>query len=154
MDELTYTDLTARVSVNVHLRETTALRVRKFPGHGEGSVGAPFVSVDIGDGTGVVLLLHDLDELDRLADLIAEARQGMAEMLGLLPNGEPCRFVGLFGSWEWVEHGHDACMAELVDEPVPFVPTGTAWERHDDPTVSDDGSAPVDCGPAVSGGVR
>jgi hypothetical protein len=90
-----YDELTAHVSVGVHLRPTTGLRVSSFP---RATTGAPFVSMQIGDGAGeVAVMTHELADLDRLGDLVAEARQSLASML--------------------------TC--------------GTAWERHDDPTVED-----------------
>lgn len=90
-----YDELTARVSVGVHLRPTTGLRVSSFP---RAATGSPFVSMQIGDGAGeVAVMTHELADLDRLGDLVAEARQSLASMLT----------------------------------------SGTAWERHDDPTVED-----------------
>jgi hypothetical protein len=88
-------ELSARVSVGVHLRPTTGLRVASFPREATGS---PFVSMQIGDGAGeVAVMTHELADLDRLGDLVAEARRSLASMLVV----------------------------------------GTAWERHDDPTVED-----------------
>jgi len=86
-------ELTAHVTVAVHLRPTTGLRVASFP---RSTTGSPFVSLQIGDGAGQVrVMTHELADLDRLGDLIAQARQSLATMLT----------------------------------------AGTAWERHDDPTV-------------------
>jgi hypothetical protein len=92
---MTHSAATAHVSVGVHLRATTRLRVNSYP---ESGAGSPFVSMKIGMGAGQVsVMTHELDDLDRLGALVAEARQSLAHMLG----------------------------------------GGTAWERHDDPTVSD-----------------
>ena len=91
---MTHSAATAHVSVGVHLRATTRLRVNSYP---ESGAGSPFVSMKIGMGAGEVsVMTHELADLDRLGALVAEARQSLAHMLG-----------------------------------------GTAWERHDDPTVSD-----------------
>lgn len=88
-------ELSARVSVGVHLRPTTGLKVESFPRVASGSA---FVSMQIGDGAGQIsVMTHELADLDRLGALVAEARQSLASML-----------TG-----------------------------GTAWERHDDPTVDD-----------------
>jgi hypothetical protein len=88
-------ELSARVSVGVHLRPTTGLKVDSFP-HVDSC--SPFVAMKIGDGAGeIAVMTHKLADLDRLGALVAEARQSLASML----NG------------------------------------GTAWERHDDPTVDD-----------------
>ncbi|MEU4192758.1 hypothetical protein AB0E69_12725 [Kribbella sp. NPDC026611] len=89
-----YDELTARISVGVHLRPTTGLKVSSFP-H---TTGEPFVSMQIGDGAGeIAVMTHELSDLDRLGNLVAEARQSLTSMLT----------------------------------------NGTAWERHDDPTVED-----------------
>jgi hypothetical protein len=102
----------------------------------------PFVVVQLGDYSGGVgVFVRDLGVLTALGAAVDRARQDLAEELGLLPNGEPCGFVDVFGSIEWHEHDHEQCLEALVDEPIPFVPVesgpelGTAWERHDDPTV-------------------
>ncbi|WP_432883483.1 hypothetical protein ACQPYH_41795 [Kribbella sp. CA-245084] len=72
-------ELSARVSVGVHLRPTTGLRLASFP---RATTGSPFVSMQIGDGAGeVAVMTHDLADLDRLGDLIAEARKSLASML-------------------------------------------------------------------------
>ncbi|RZU20049.1 hypothetical protein EV645_2270 [Kribbella rubisoli] len=72
-------ELSARVSVGVHLRPTTGLRVASF--HRD-TTGSPFVSMQIGDGAGeVAVMTHQLADLDRLGDLVAEARRSLASML-------------------------------------------------------------------------
>ncbi|WP_328333034.1 hypothetical protein OHA70_15520 [Kribbella sp. NBC_00382] len=130
------------MTVNSHVRSATGLG-HKVWSAAEGS-GKPWVTITVGDYSGgVTLFAHDLAVLTELADVIERARQDLAEELGLLPNGEPCSLVDAFGTIEWHEHDHLQCLEALVDEPIPFVPTepapelGTAWERHDDPTVED-----------------
>ncbi len=104
----------------------------------------PWVTIRVGDHRGgVTLFVHDLAVLAELGGVIERARQELAEELGLLPNGEPCAFVDVFGSIEWNEHDHDQCLEALVDEPILFVPAesaaelATAWELDVDPTVED-----------------
>ncbi|WP_405063847.1 hypothetical protein OG474_19965 [Kribbella sp. NBC_01505] len=129
----------AAVTIHVHMDEHTALRKKLFTSPG----GSPWMTLDIGDGLETIsLFVRDLTVLDGLGDMVEQARKELAGELGLLPNGEPCRFVDVLGSLEWNEHDHDQCLEQLIDEPVPFVPVvvsspGTAWERHDDPTVED-----------------
>jgi hypothetical protein len=72
-------ELSARVSVGVHLRPTAGLRVASFP---RAATGSPFVSMQIGDGAGeVAVMTHELADLDRLGDMVAEARKSLASML-------------------------------------------------------------------------
>ncbi len=129
------------MSMDVHLEPETNLSHRLY--RDEPTARGPWVVVQLGDYSGGVgVFVRDLGVLTALGDAVERARQDLAEALGLLPNGEPCMVVDAFGSLEWNEHDHDRCLAELVDEPVPFVPVvasgpGTAWERHDDPTVED-----------------
>ena len=135
-------DVVPSVSVGAHVDAETGLG-HKLYGAETGSVG-PWVTITVGDHTGgVTLYLRDLAVLAELGSVVDRARQDLAEELGLLPNGEPCGFVDVFGSIEWNEHDHDQCLEALIDEPIPYVPAklhepaGTAWERHDDPTVND-----------------
>jgi hypothetical protein len=130
------------LSVGSHIDAETGLGHKLYSAE-MGSVG-PWVTITVGDHTGgVTLYVRDLSVLAELGGVIDRARQDLAEELGLLPNGEPCGFVDVFGSIEWNEHDHDQCLTSLVDEPIPFMPAepapelGTAWERHDDPTVED-----------------
>ncbi len=72
-------ELTAHVTVGVHLRPSTGLNVASFP---RATTGSPFVSMQIGDGAGEVrVMTHELADLDRLGEVIAEARQSLATML-------------------------------------------------------------------------
>ncbi|MEV4266386.1 hypothetical protein [Kribbella sp. NPDC049584] len=127
----------ATVTVHTHVDQTTGLTHSLYRGS------SPWVTLDVGDGLDrVVIFVRDLGVLSALAEVVEAARQDLAGELGLLPNGEPCEFVEVFGSLEWNEHDHERCLEQLVDEPVPFVPVvvsdpGTAWERHDDPTIED-----------------
>lgn len=101
--------------------------------------GNEWAALEVGEGLGqVTILTRDLLALARLGEAVATLHRRLAEELGLLPNGEPCRFSEMHTSLEWHEHDHDRCLAEMVDEPVPYMPTplGSAWERHDDPTAS------------------
>jgi hypothetical protein len=83
--------------------------------------------VKLGDHSGGVnLFVRDLAVLTALGEAVERARQDLAAALGLLPNGEPCQFVDLLGSIEWNEHDHDRCLEQLVDEPVPYLPTPAA----------------------------
>ncbi|TCC19422.1 hypothetical protein [Kribbella speibonae] len=87
---------------------------------------SPWVTLDVGDGLGrVVIFVRDLGVLSVMAQVVEAARQDLAGELGLLPNGEPCSLVDVFGSLEWNEHDHDRCLEQLVDEPVPYLPTAT-----------------------------
>jgi len=131
-----------KVGVYAHVTESTGLDHTLYPGQAGGDPN-PWVTLEIGAGLDRLLLfVRDLTVLDTLSGMVAHARRDLAQELGLLPNGEPCEFVDAFGSLEWNEHDHDQCLEQLIDEPVPFVPVvvsspGTAWERHDDPTVED-----------------
>ncbi|MET9269529.1 hypothetical protein [Kribbella sp. NPDC003557] len=122
------------MTVDAHVEPDTALGHDLFT---KGGGGTPWVVLKVGR---IGLYVHDLSVLDALDALTERARCDLAGALGVLPNGEPCAFVDVFGSIEWNEHDHDRCLEQLLDEPVPFVPVvvaGTAWERHDDPTVED-----------------
>ncbi|WP_350279688.1 hypothetical protein [Kribbella sp. HUAS MG21] len=125
-------------SMTVDVEPDTGLTHRL---HTTGGDGRPWVVLKVGDlGDGMRLYIHDLAVLDALGDVIECARRDLAGALGLLPNGDPCAFVDVFGSIEWNEHDHDRCLEQLLDEPVPFVPVvvaGTEWEAHTDPTVED-----------------
>ena len=132
------------MAVNAHLDEDTALEQRLYRAD-EGTGRQPWVVLVLGDESSVALFAHDVAVLTALGELVERARRDLARELGVLPSGEPCAYADVFGSWDWNEHDHDRCLVSMVDEPVPYVPAdpvpaaGTAWERHDDPTVSDDG---------------
>ena len=111
------------MTVDAHVEADTGLTHHLFT---KGGGGVPWVVLKVGRaGEGVGLYVHDLAVLDALSDVIERARQDLAGALGLLPNGEPCAFVDVFGSIEWNEHDHDRCLEQLVDEPVPYLPTAS-----------------------------
>jgi hypothetical protein len=130
------------MSITVHVSSAVGLSYKVYPA--ETNVPHPWVALTVGDYSGGAnLMVHDLEVLAALEDVARRARQELARGLGLLPSGEPCAYVDVFGSIEWNEHDHDECLEALIDEPIPYMPaklheaTGTAWERHDDPTVND-----------------
>ncbi|WP_184793419.1 hypothetical protein [Kribbella italica] len=127
-------------TVNAHVDRGTGMEHTLYGA--EAGSGRAWVVVTAGDYRGgTFLFFHDLDVLTAYGELIERARRDLAGALGLLPSGEPCLYVDLFGSLEWSDHDHAVCLDKLVEEPVRpamvEVPAGTAWERHDDPTVED-----------------